>query len=546
MNNLLPLLIIIPLAAGIIVSVWGQKLGSAAVKLAVVSLLASLVLSVVALVGLNQTPESTTLIGTIHPKLIYQYFSFEFPFRIKDQPVHWQLAFGLDGVGALMVLLTTIVSACMGIAACKQITTRLHVYLGLILITQSILLGVFLAMDLLTFYMFFEAVLLPVILMIYLWGDPETSAKAARRFLLFTLAGSIPMVVGLIGLIFYATPQGESSIILLPEVSAAISAIDKTAATVTEGVTNTLQLEWVLYVLLFGFGIKMAIVPLHSWLPTTYESAHPNTTALIAAVVGKLGIFGILRIVLPMMPNTMAQSAQWLFAGAGSIAIVYGALCALAQTDIRRLFAYSSISHLGFITVGLMSFKQFGIQGAILQMFNHGIIIAAVFLMIAALEMRYGREKMLEQYHGFASKTPALACFFIFFLLAGAGLPGLNSFVGEFMTVGAMMQVSIPVACFSALGILFGAWYSLRFIQYLFFGPTNERHEKRILHSAVDLYPAEKIALVPLMVICVVIGVMPMLAIGIYQNDVLGMIDNLPSSTNVAVASLDSSVVSQR
>jgi NADH-quinone oxidoreductase subunit M len=434
----------------------------------------------------------------------------------------------------------------MGIAACKQITTRLHVYLGLILITQAILLGVFLAMDLLTFYMFFEAVLLPVILMIYLWGDAATSAKAARRFLLFTLAGSIPMIVGLIGLILYATPEGGPSTVLLPELSSAISAIDRPAEMVSGAAANAVQLQWILYLLLFGFGIKMAIVPLHSWLPTTYESAHPNSTALIAAVVGKLGIFGILRIVLPMMPFAMSQSAQWIFAGAGSIAIVYGALCALAQTDIRRLFAYSSISHLGFITVGLMSFKQFGIQGAILQMFNHGIIIAAVFILIAALEMRYGREKMLEQYHGFASKTPALACFFIFFLLAGAGLPGLNSFVGEIMTVGAMMQVSIPIACFSALGLLFGAWYSLRFVQYLFFGPTNERAEKHVLRTAVDLYPAEKIALIPLLILCVVIGVMPMLAIGIYQNDVLGMIDNLPANSNVAVASLDASINSQR
>jgi NADH-quinone oxidoreductase subunit M len=527
MSNILPVLILLPLAIGLLVSVWGSKLGAAASKLGIAGLLATLVLAIIAVANIGQLPDVAAANELIRPKLLVKYFTFDFPFRMQGHPVSWDLALGLDGIGGLMVLLTTIVSTCVGLAAMKQITTRLNVYLGLILITQSMLLGVFLAMDVLTFYMFFEAVLLPVLLLIYLWGDPQTSAKAARRFLLFTLAGSIPMVVGLIGMILLATTPEKASFVTLPELSAAIAAIDNSVvvAPAVDGVTSTTNgpLNWILYVLLIGFGIKMAIVPLHSWLPTTYESAHPNSTALIAAVVGKLGIFGIVRLVLPFMPNTMHATVQILFASAGVIAIVYGALCALSQRDPRRLFAYSSISHLGFITVGLMSYREIGIQGAILQMCNHGIIVAAVFLLLAALEARYGRLRVQESYEGLANKTPALACFFVFFLLAGAGLPGLNSFVGEYMTVGGMMQTNVTLACFATLGILFGAWYSLRFLQFMFFGSAAEKSDKQTSKTIVDLSLCEKLSVVPLAGLCVMIGVMPMTTIKLFQNDATGI-----------------------
>ncbi len=519
MQNVLPLLILLPLLAGLFLSVWGEKLGSTVGHFAVALLLTITALTVLVAWQTGAT-DSLLTSGTIRPRIVFspEWFSLDLPLRVRTHPVHWQLALGTDGISSLMILLTTIISSCVGIAATRQVTTRLNVYLGLVMMTQAMLMGVFLAMDILTFYIFFEAVLLPVILMIYLWGDRKTGPAAARRFLMFTLAGSIPMVVGLIGLILYSASPERDSTVLLPELSTIIATMDsQVASSAPADAVSSQSLQWVLYTLLLGFGIKMAIVPLHSWLPTTYLAAHPNTTALIAAVVGKLGVYGIIRLVLPLMPMTMASTAQLLFAIAGSIAIVYGALIALAQTDPRRLFAYSSISHLGFITIGLMSYTEIGLQGAILQMFNHGIIVAGVFLLIAALELRYGREQVSEVYQGLASQYPMISSFFIFFLLAGVGLPGLNSFVGEFMTLSGLMSYSMPLTIVSATGILFGAWYSLHFIQQMFFGtkPIVGRTAQE------DLHWSEKAALLPLVTLCIVIGVLPMLAIDLFNKDAL-------------------------
>ena len=539
MNNLLPLLILLPLLVGIAITIWGERLGASIGKLSVALLVIFFAMSVlVAVPMVNDSPVSGT--SSIQPRLLFspEWLSFDFPFNIRGTATHWQLGLGGDGISAMMILLTGIVTCCVAIAATRQIVVRQHLYFGMLMIVQALLSGVFLAMDLLSFYIFFEAVLLPVILMIYLWGDDATAPRAARRFLLFTLAGSIPMVVGLIGLIMYAGQNGQPSTVMLPELASTIGRMDSYTSTqnliaLGDVVNNSKggiaaaktsrevpisessnRFHWVLYTLLLGFGIKMAIVPLHSWLPTTYESAHPNSTALIASVVGKLGLYGIIRIVLPLMPMTMASGAQMLFGTLGAIAIVYGALVALAQTDPRRLFAYSSISHLGFITVGLMSFTDIGVQGAMLQMFNHGLIAAATFLLIASLELRYGRQQVSETYRGLATRSPALTSFFVFFLLASAGLPGLNSFVGEFMTLYGMFQLSVPLAIIATTGILFGAWYALRFVQQMFFGPNDDSRS-----APADLHASERTALMTLASLCLLIGVVPMLAIGLFQKD---------------------------
>ncbi len=208
----------------------------------------------------------------------------------------------------------------------------------------------------------------------------------------------------------------------------------------------------ILGTLLIGLGIKMALLPLHSWLPTTYTAAHPNTTALIAAVVGKLGVYGVLRIVLPLTPLALSHYVQLIVGALGAIAVVYGSLVALGQKDLRTLFAYSSISHMGFVTVGLMAMNREGLSGASIQMLNHGIITAAMFLLVGMVELRRGRIAMVEEYRGLASAYPLLGTFFVFFTLAGAGLPGLNSFVGELLSMAGMIRVSIPITMIAVLG----------------------------------------------------------------------------------------------
>jgi hypothetical protein len=265
-------------------------------------------------------------------------------------------------------------------------------------------------------------------------------------------------------------------------------------------------------------GIKLAILPLHTWLPSTYVAAHPNTTALVASVVAKLGLYGIVRIVMPMVPWVLAEHLQLLFGALGAIAIVYGALCALAQTDMRSILAYSSLSHVGFITLGLMSMTAEGVGGATLQMFNHGIITASMFWILAMLEQRRGRIRLTAEERGLAAQYPKLAVLLVFFTLAGAGLPGLNGFVGEVLAMTGMMRVSGVLVAIAVLGTVLGAWYALRIVQRLLFGGESSsaaHHSSR--HE--DLAPIEWVPLTIVAALCLGIGVVPQKTMDLFQAD---------------------------
>ncbi len=365
MNSLLPILILLPLFAGAVLSVFGATFREAAHKLGLAVAAVVLVCSVLLFREASETASLDSTGGMIQPHVVYSpaWMELRMPISIQGHPIAWQLQLGADGFGAAMVLLASIVTLAVLLTAGGQIKQRLGLYTGLILITQSLLIGVFLSMDLLLFYVFFEAVLLPIILLINLWGDPKESLRASRKFLIYTLAGSIPMVVGLIGLVLQSSTKDKPSTVLMSELSktvytsqlqpiikpiAASEDVDQRTKAAIQKVSELSQSQClILCTLLLGIGIKMAILPLHSWLPTTYAAAHPNTTAMIAAVVGKLGAFGMLRIILPFTPIPLIETFQWIIGGLGAIAIVYGAMVALGQTDLRRLLAYSSLSHMG-------------------------------------------------------------------------------------------------------------------------------------------------------------------------------------------------------
>lgn len=526
MELLLPLLVIFPLLAGVCIGVFGGSVPrySAVLGVGVAGLVVLLAIAAGFYVSQVATGDGS---AAIEASLRWKpsWLEYDFPFLLGGQEVTFPLVLGMDGIGSLMALLTAVITVAVATAAIYQIDKRLNVYVGLLLVTEALLMGVFLAMDVLTFYVCFEAVLLPVILLLTIWGQRGEASWAASRFFLFTLAGSIPMVVGLIGLVINSIDDQSIATTELTKLSIQIPIVDRAIAESpdmmeTTGVVN--DLDWILATLLLGFGIKMAIVPLHAWLPTTYQAAHPNTTALIAAVVGKLGLFGIVRLVLPLMPFALEDTWRYVFAILGAVAIVYGALAALAQSDPRRLFAYSSISHLGFITIGLMSYDRVGVSGAILQMVNHGLIVAAVYLLIAAMEKRYGRHEVNRLYQGLASTAPGLAAILIFFLLAGAGLPGLNSFVGELMTLAGALKYSLLVAAIAITGLLFGAWYALRFIAQCLFGPANVKPQDKPVLSRWETVP-----LLSLAALCLVIGVRPMGAIELIDNDVAKIVQRL-------------------
>jgi NADH-quinone oxidoreductase subunit M len=526
MNIIIPLLILVPLAGGLALLMAGRR-AKDLVPLGVAASVVTLILSTLLMNQVGGLVVSSDIAG-VSPRIVFapEAFRFSLPISSGNYPIEWQWAFGADGISALMVFLTGIVGCITVILATKQVTQRLPQYLGLLLVTISMLMGVFLAMDLVSFYVFFEAVLIPLVLLIHGWGNGEEPGPASKKFLLFTLAGSIPMVIGLIALAMSPVNEVPSlsrpSTISLPELSQ--YAAESVIANATGLATG--QSTWILFLLMLGFGIKLAILPLHTWLPTTYAASHPNTTALIASVVAKLGLYGIIRLVVPLVPGPLAEHLQLLFGVLGAIAVVYGALCALAQTDMRNILAYSSISHVGFITIGLMSMTSEGMGGATLQMFNHGVITASMFWLLAMLEQRRGRIRLTASERGFASQYPKLAVLLVFFTLAGAGLPGLNGFVGEVLAMTGMMRVCGTIVAISVLGTLLGAWYGLRVVQRLLFGGesgteghSHHQHHHHQPSRDEDLATIEWAPLAALALLCLWIGLFPQPTMGVFQPD---------------------------
>lgn len=569
-SQLLPILILIPLLVGILLCAFGRRVPMVASHVGVLVAILMLVGSVFLLAEANSSDPSRTQAtaaekslaessSLIRPHLIYspQWMRLQLPISIYGHPVDWQLQLGADGLSASLILLTSIVSLAVLIAARQQIAHRLELYVGLILIVQSLLHGVFLAMDLLLFYIFFEAILLPLVVLINVWGDPKDALKAARKFFLFTLAGSIPMVVGLVGLVVRSASPDRPTTVLLADLSKLtyatqlesmnrpVASSENATANAEASLAAATQVAThhtiILFTLLLGLGIKMALLPLHSWLPTTYEAAHPNTTALIASVVGKLGIYGVIRLVWPLTPLAMIYYAQWLFGALGAIAIVYGAMVALGQTDLRRLLAYSSLSHMGFVTLGVSAMNREGLAGASLQMFNHGLITAALFLLLASVEQRRGRLAFHDEHRGLAAAYPLLGTLMVFFTLAAVGLPGLNSFVGELMTMTGMMRFSLLLTAVAVLGTVLGAWYGLRVLQYWMFGSSGQTNQKS--YSAADLSFTELSALLPIAALCLAIGVVPNYAMHFLRTDIDRMVAGLEPSIKAMHAEVDASML---
>lgn len=524
MNGLIPILILLPLASGLAIFLAGRN-GKGMVSFGILASLVVLLLSIGLVYATFESIASTEEpLSTVVPAIEFapSWLRIELPIAISGNPIRWQLMFGADGIGALMVFLTCLVTVAVCVFSMSQIKERLHQYIALILITESLLVGVFLAMDLVSFYIFFEAVLLPVILLIVGWGNPRESLVASKKFLLFTLAGSVPMVIALIGLALQPAGNGADSTVSFQSLSAMareqqMEMVRGGAEMFTVLATNQ---QWIVWLLLLGFGIKLAVLPLHTWLPTTYAAAHPNTTAMIASVVAKLGVFGIVRIVLPLTPLGLAMEAQLLFGALGAIAIVYGALVALAQSDLRKVFAYSSISHMGFVTIGLMSLNTDGISGAAIQMFNHGVITCSMFLLLGHLEQRKTNLSFRMEDLGMAALYPRISVLLIFFTLAGAGLPGLNGFVGELLSMMGMTRVSASITALAVLGTVLGAWYALRVVQRILFG--SDGHGKNLYQneSRGDLLPAELAVLLGMALLCLYIGVRPSGPMKLIEADV--------------------------
>ncbi len=514
MSGILPMLIIVPLIGGVILLVADKQAASskrAAMVVAGVNVILSLLL-IGSVYVRDQVAGPVAVaadgaVATIDPLMTFapKWLSVRFP-----NDLTLQMALGADGLAAGMVFLTALVSFGVIAFAQSSVTSRFSSYAGWVLLSQAGLLVVFVSMDLVIFYLGFELALLPLLALISGWGDDDRAA-VGKRFVLYTLAGSIPMVLALVGLVNLYSADGTQTV-LFEQLSLRASKATGESAVQSQA--------WIFGLLALGLGIKVAILPFHTWMPSTYRASVPTTTALLAAVVLKLGFFGFFRLMLPLVPAAVEAYAPTVLGTLGAIAIIYGAVAALAQTDLRLILAYSSLSHAGFISLGMFSLSNEGLTGAALQMFNHGITTAAMFLLVGVIVARVGTSEVKSIENGLASYFPLLGVLFMFFTFAGAGMPGLNNFVGELLTLSGMMNRNPVLALAGVSGVILGAWYALRLARKVMFGADAPEKKYKKPYQATDLDTPQIATLSVLAILCVLIGCFPQLAVNFVQKDI--------------------------
>jgi len=391
----------------------------------------------------------------------------------------------------------------------ESIRTQACEFYACLLLLETGLLGAFCAFDLLLFYVFFEVTLIPLFFLIGIWGGPQRQ-YAAYKFFLYTLSGSVLTLVGLIALVLCVLSRNETlaTPFSIPELARQLSGED--------ALPYHLQC-WIFLGLSAGFVIKVPLFPFHTWLPLAHTEAPTAGSVILAGVLLKLGTYGFLRLCLPLLPGATLHLGVPLVATMAVIGIVYGAFCSLAQLDIKKLVAYSSVSHLGFCMLGMFALNAEGISGSVLQMVNHGLSTGALFLLVGMLYDRY-HTRMMPDLGGLASRLPLLACGMVFICLSSVGLPGLNGFVGEMLSLIGMFKFHAAYAVVGTTGIILGAWYLLTMLQRSFFGPLKEPD----VHGEPigDLNGRELAALLPIAALCLWIGVYPKPVLDVIRPDV--------------------------
>lgn len=434
-----------------------------------------------------------------------------------NQPLRLEFHLGLDGISLALILLTTLLSISAVLVSWTSIDERAAQFYALLLILESGLIGVFCAFDLVLFYVFFEFTLIPLFFLVGIWGGPFRQ-HAAYKFFLYTFAGSVITLVGLVGLVLAA--QGH----MLLETPLSIPGLARHLS--QHPLPTAVQVPLFLAISA-GFLVKVPLFPFHTWLPLAHVEAPTAGSVLLAGVLLKLGSYGFLRLCLPMFRDACEIQGVPLMAALAVIGILYGSLCALAQNDIKKLVAYSSVAHLGFCMLGMFALNREGISGSVLQMINHGLSTGALFCIVGMFYERY-HTRLLTELGGMANRLPRLAVAMVFISLASIGLPGLNGFVGEVLSLIGMYGLKSDVipgplyAALGALGVVLGAWYMLGMLQKAFFGPLQEpeRHDQQPLY---DLSPRETLAIAPLAFLCLWLGLFPQPLLDLIRPDVDGI-----------------------
>ncbi|GAB5511953.1 MAG: NADH-quinone oxidoreductase subunit M [Hyphomicrobiales bacterium] len=388
---------------------------------------------------------------------------------------------GVDGISMLFVILTTfLMPAC--ILASAAIKVRLKEYMIAFLVLETLMIGVFCALDIVVFYIFFEGGLIPMFIIIGVWGG-KRRIYASFKFFLYTLLGSVLMLLAIMAMYWNA---GTTDIELL-------LAHDFPAGMET----------WLWIAFFASFAVKMPMWPFHTWLPDAHVEAPTAGSVILAGILLKMGGYGFLRFSLPMFPEASAYFAPLVF-WMSVIAIIYTSLVAMVQEDIKKLIAYSSVAHMGFVTMGIFALNQQGIQGAVFQMISHGIVSGALFLCVGVVYDRM-HTREIKAYGGLVHRMPLYAAIFMIFTMANVGLPGTSGFVGEFLTLMGAFQANSWVALFATTGVILSACYALWLYRQVIFGPL----EKENLKAINDVNARELIVLVPLVLLTIFFGIYP-------------------------------------
>jgi NADH-quinone oxidoreductase subunit M len=495
-QNILSLTIWVPILAGILVLAMGGKEQHGAEGTRTLALLGAILGLAVSLPLWTGFDRSTADMQFVEMAEWIPLFN-----------VHYHL--GVDGISMPFIILNSFITVIVVLAGWKVIQNKVAQYMAAFLIQSGIINGVFAALDGMLFYVFFEAMLIPLYLIIGIWGGPNR-VYAAIKFFLYTLLGSLLMLVSVIYLFFVS---GGSFEILE-----------------WHRVPLTRLAQSLLFVaFFFAFAVKVPMWPVHTWLPDAHVEAPTGGSVVLAAITLKVGAYGFLRFILPILPDVSHEYAGFIIA-LSLIAVVYIGLVALVQSDMKKLIAYSSIAHMGFVTLGFFMFNTWGVEGGLVQMISHGFVSGALFLCIGVMYDRL-HSRQISDYGGVVNSMPKFAAFFMLFAMANSGLPATSGFVGEFMVVLGAIQVNFWYAALAATTLIFGAAYSLWMYKRVVFGPVT--HDK--VAAMQDLDSREFLILSVLAMCVLAMGVYPLPVTEVMHSSVNALLEHVSHSKLVPV-----------
>jgi NADH-quinone oxidoreductase subunit M len=414
---------------------------------------------------------------------------------------------GVDGISMLFVILTTFLMPLCILASWEAIQKRVKAYMIAFLLLETLMIGVFCALDIVLFYVFFEAGLIPMFIIIGVWGG-KRRVYASFKFFLYTLLGSVLMLLAIMAMYWQS---GTTDITELLRHDFPVS-----------------MQTWLWLAFFASFAVKMPMWPVHTWLPDAHVEAPTAGSVILAGILLKMGGYGFLRFSLPMFPDASAYFAPFVFT-LSVVAIIYTSLVALMQEDMKKLIAYSSVAHMGFVTMGIFAMNQEGIQGSIFQMLSHGLVSGALFLCVGVIYDRM-HTREIDAYGGLVNNMPKYAVAFLIFTMANVGLPGTSGFIGEFLTMLGVFRVNTWVAFFAATGVILSAAYALWLYRRIIFGQLT----KDSLKSLLDLSPREKAILYPLVVLVIFFGVYPAPVFDATAQSVKALVTDVTASLNAA------------